>query len=251
MRTRASAYAKTLFGHIASHAAAVIAVSEFTKNDFLNAFPAARAERVFVTHEAASAAFRHSPDPAKINAFRRKFSLEKPFVLFVGTLKPHKNPLVLLEAVKRLRGRGLDHELVVVGKEDPKRPEVFKALKAEPFARLIGALGDEDLLWAYHAADIFVLPSLREGFGLPLLEAMACGCPVLGSDRASIPEIVGDAGFTFDPDRVDALSELLYNVLRDNELRKKMSLMGIERAKSFSWRKLAEDTLRVYGKALA
>ncbi len=245
-------YAQSLLGHIAKHAQAVIAVSEYTKNDFLNAFPAARSDRIIVTHEAASAHFKYSPDTEKILSFRKKFNLEKPFVLFVGSLKPHKNIAALLEAMKRVRAKhGLDHELVIVGKEDAKRPEILKAVRSESFCRYLGSLADEDLLWAYHAADLFVLPSLREGFGLPLLEAMACGCPVLASDRTSLPEIVGDAGKTFDPERIDGLSDLIYNVLRDNELRKKMSRMGLDRVKHFSWKKLAEDTLRVYERALA
>lgn len=242
------AYVRYLFKMIEKKAAHVITVSEFTKNDLLNAFPKIRPERVTVTHEACSKAFVKMGDTPLLQKMRQKF--KKPFVLFVGTLKPHKNVPALLEAMERVRGRGLDHELVLAGRKDEKNAELLKKISRLPWVRVLGEVPDAELCCLYNLADLFVLPSLREGFGLPVLEAMSCGAPVICSDLSSLPEIAGDAALLFDPLRIDALEELLYNVLNNRDLREKMSKRGTERAGHFSWQSTAERTLQVYRRAL-
>lgn len=244
-------YVRALFKRIVKKADGVLTVSEFTKRELLRLFPKLPDRRIFVTPEAAAVHFRKIEDLQILSSVRKKFKLEKPFILFVGSFKPHKNLPNLMQAVSLLREkRRLDHELVMVGRPDKKNEGILRLATRHSFARILGELNDEELVALYNLADVFVLPSFWEGFGLPILEAMACGAPVVASNRSSLPEVVGKAGFLFDPDRVDALEEVLYNVLVDKELRKKMSLDGLERARCFSWKKTAEETLRVYRQIL-
>lgn len=251
-RRFARQYADYLFKKIAKKAAAVITVSEFTRRDLLAAFPKLDPKKVFVTHEAASPLFGVIEDAELLARVRTRLGLVKPFVLFVGSLKPHKNVPMLIQAVDELRReKGMDHELVLVGRPDPSNKALASLIAQSPFVRALGELSDDDLVPIYNLADAFVLPSFREGFGLPALEAMACGTPVLVSDRSSLPEVVGDAGLVFDPRQVDALTELLYNVLRNGQLRKNMKQSGRVRAAQFSWERAAEETLRVYERVLS
>ncbi len=243
------AYVKFLIKHIEKKADAVLAVSEYTKRDLIEHFPGLR-NRVFVTHEAASFLFQPAA-AAELEAARRRYRLEKPFVLFVGSLKAHKNVPALIGAMRRLRERGLPHELVLVGGKDEKEKELLRLIEENTsFVRTMGRVSDDELPLFYGLAEVFVLPSLWEGFGLPVLEAMACGAPVLSSNRASLPEVVGEAGALFDPARVDELQELLYNVLQNRDLRQKMRQDGFLQAKKFHWDKTAAQTLEVYERVL-
>ena len=155
-------YVRTLLKKIVRSADAILTVSEYTKTDLLSLFPKFRPSRIFVTHEAASEIFRPLPDRAIARQIRDRYGLEKPYVLFVGSLKSHKNIPALLKAMKIFRNRcKIDAELVCL----------------------------------YNECEVFVLPSFCEGFGLPVLEAMSCGAPVIVSDRASLPEIAGKRVF--------------------------------------------------------
>ena len=244
------AYVKFLFKQIEKKAHAVLAVSEYTKNDLLEHFPKLKG-RVFVTHEAASFVFQ-PVGAGELEDAKKKYSLSKPFVLFVGSLKAHKNVSILIEAMAALKKeKMLSHELVLVGGKDDKEKELLALIeKSASFVRVLGRVEDEELVRLYNLAEVFVLPSLWEGFGLPVLEAMACGAPVLASNRASLPEVVGEAGLLFDPTRVDELKELLYNVLQNRDLRQKMRTDGFLQAKKFSWDKTAAETLNVYERVL-
>ncbi len=251
-RRFARQYADLLFKKIAKKAAAVITVSEFTRRDLLSAFPKLDPAKVFVTHEAASPLFGVIEDEGLLARVRTRLKLVRPFVLFVGTLKPHKNVPMLIQAMDELRReKRMDHELVLVGRPDPSNKALVSLIAQSPFVRALGELSDDDLVPLYNLADAFVLPSFREGFGLPALEAMACGTQVLVSDCSSLPEVVGDAGLVFDPRQVDALTELLYNVLRNSQLRENMRRSGRERAAQFSWERAAKETLRIYEQVLS
>ncbi|HTL70447.1 MAG TPA: glycosyltransferase family 1 protein [Candidatus Eisenbacteria bacterium] len=244
------AYAKFLFGQIAARADAVLAVSGATRDDLLNSFPRMDPQKVVVTHEAASPVFRPAEDREAAGRLVRSAGVEGPYVLAVGSLKPHKNYERLLAAMEEARRRGLPHELVVIGRPDPRRPEIEAALRVRPFVRYLGERSDAELAAFYNHADLFVFPSLREGFGLPLLEAMACGTPAAASNVSSLPEVGGEAACYFDPLKIDAIAEVLYNVLENRELRQKMSAAGLVRARSFSWEKTADRTRRVYEQVL-
>lgn len=244
-------YARAFLASACRRSRAVIAVSEATRRDLLSVFPKTDAARVHVVPEAASEAFTATRDPGEVERVRRRHGLGRPYVLFVGSLKPHKNVPMLVEAVRRLRETGrIAHELVVVGRRDPKYRSWPALAQSSPFVRELGVLDDRELKSLYQVADVLVLPSTREGFGLPVLEAMACGTPVLCSDTSSLPEVGGEAARYFDPRQIDALTGLLYTVLEDTVLREKMSRMGIERAGTFSWDLAARRTLEVYRQAL-
>ena len=245
------AYVRMMFKKIEKKADAVLTVSEYTKADLLHSFPGLRG-RVFVTYEGASALFRPIHDREELRRIQNKYSLHPPFVLFVGSLKSHKNVSVLIEAMAALKNeKRSEQELVLVGRKDEKEKGLLALIrKNSSFVKTLGEVSDEDLAVLYNLAEVFVLPSLWEGFGLPALEAMACGTPVLSSDRSSLPEVVGQAGSLFDPTRVDALKELLYTVLESRPLREKMSEMGLVQAKKFSWDKTADSTLDVYERVL-
>ena len=244
----AGAYARALFRHVEKSASAVITVSEYTKTDLLRHFPKIKPERVFVTHEAASGRFFKIKDEKLLIETKEKYGLHKPFALFVGTLKAHKNLPVLVEAMARLNQKpGADHDLVLVGRADPQNRLLSEAMSRHGnFIKSLGPLSDDDLPALYNLADTLVLPSLFEGFGLPVLEAMACGTPVIASTGGSLPEVVGEAGLLFEPERIDALVEHLYNVFQKKDLREKLSVLGLQRAAQFSWEKTARETLAVY-----
>ena len=245
-------YAEFLFRRIQQSASAVIAVSEYTKNDFLNQFPKMKPERIFVTHEAASPLFRVIDRADSLDAVRTKYAISKPFVLFVGSLKEHKNIPLLIQAVERLRSqKKLDVELLVAGRRDFKNKALWEHIQEKAvFVKYLGEVPDEELAALYNLARVFVLPSLREGFGLPVLEAMACGTAVIVSNRTSLPEIAGSAGLVFDAGCVDELEGLLYNVLTDESLRQSLSSKGLARAAEFSWKKTAGKTLEIYDKVM-
>ncbi|MBI3252158.1 MAG: glycosyltransferase family 4 protein [Candidatus Omnitrophica bacterium] len=244
-------YARRLLNHIQKKASIIFTVSEHTKNDLLNYFPRLDPGRIGVTPEAAGPLFRKIGDGDSLNKIRADYSLDRPFILCVGSLKKHKNIPALIQAMADLRERKkIDHELALVGRPDPKNPGLLRLIRRSGFVRYLGEVPDESLAGIYNLADLFVMPSFFEGFGLPVLEAMACGVPVLVSNRASLPEVGGEAALTFDPGRIDALGELLYNVLQDKGLRLKMIEMGFARAKEFSWERTARQTLEGYCRVL-
>lgn len=234
-------YADALIATAVRRARVVIAVSEATRQEVLRRYRI-QGHRVRVVQEAASEVFSAAAQPVVDG---------RPYVLFVGTLKAHKNPLMLVEALDRVRRRSrLDVTLVVAGKKDPRQKALSEKVLAADFVRYAGAVSDGELARLYRGAQALVLPSFKEGFGLPALEAMACGTPVLLSDRSSLPEVGGEAALYFDPTQIDALERLLYNVLTDANTRKDLSEKGIRRARAFSWQRAARQTLDVYKDAL-
>ncbi len=249
-RPLARAYARFMFRRLCKKSAAILTVSEFTKKDLLAFEPRLKEDRVSVTPEAASPAFRVLPDRAEVASFLNAKSIRTPFFLYVGSLKPHKNLPVLIEAAARLKGRKLPHTLVIVGRADKTSSKILETIQQSAFVQYLGELTDEELVRVYNGADLFVLPSLREGFGLPVVEAMACGTPVCCSNRGSLPEIIGGAGRLFDPTSVDAMAGVLYNVLMDSMLRKSLSTQGLQQAKLFTWERTAQKTLAVYQSVL-
>ena len=219
---------------------AVITDSEFVRGQLL-----ARGldpERVTAVPLACAPAFRPR-DPAHQAVCRAAAGLgpEEPFILFVGTLDPRKNLRTLLAASAAVR-RQAPHRLVVVGK-NPYGPD--PELAGQGILHQTG-VADETLAGLMSAATLFVLPSLAEGFGLPVLEAMACGCPVIASATTSLPEVAGDAAIWVAPLDADALAERLRALLRDESLRRDLRAKGLARAAQFSWERTARETFAVY-----
>jgi glycosyltransferase involved in cell wall biosynthesis len=233
----------------ASH---IVAVSEHTKLDITRLLhvPAAR---ITVIQPGVGSRFTPLTSHDGFRSFRRKHGLPKKYILFVGTLEPRKGLDTLLAAFRRLSVSMPDIGLVIAGKRGWFM-DWFLAYAERPHLKdrivFTGYVDDEDLPSMYNAAELFVLPSRYEGFGMPVLEAMACGTPVVCSNRASLPEVAGDSAFQVPPDDPEALGLAMREVLFDERLRKGMRQKGLTRAGSFSWKKAARSTLDIYRKVL-
>jgi glycosyltransferase involved in cell wall biosynthesis len=241
------AYSHSMIWHALRNAAYVITDSEFTKRDILTTFRVPE-QKIRVIPLGVGNHYNPVPRGKRMEAFRTKFGIRGAFVLYVGNIKPHKGVPTLLESFKMLR-RHKDLELVLVGGTLDQDPVIARqVLDSGLMGRIkeLGRLTEDDLVTAYSAAEILVMPSLYEGFGLPALEAMACGTPVIVSDAASLPEIAGDAALQFRAGNSPELADLLASLLREPALRKKCVRKGIERAKTFTWTKTAMDTLALY-----
>lgn len=246
--TRASrTYLRLMAPWAARRARLVMTISAHSRRDVVR-WLGVPAERVRVVYPGVEPRFRPL-DAATVAAFRAAQGLDGPWALFVGTLEPRKNVARLLEALALVRKRGLPARLLIAGAPGwgPDRlRERCAALGLAEAVRFVGYLpGDELPLW-YNAASVFVYPSLYEGFGLPPLEAMACGTPVISSSAASLPEVVGDAGLLVEPTDVLALASALARVLTAPDLQAELRARGLERAARFSWTRAAECTLGLY-----
>ncbi len=209
-------------------------------------------ERVRPIAEAAAPAFRVIKEKAAVNNVRLKYLLPDKYVLSVGSLEPGKNRATLLKAFAELRDRGLEHSLVITGQRAWKYGSDFhlaEELGLKGRVVFTGYIAPEDMPALYNGADLFVFPSLYEGFGLPVVEAMACGVPVVASNVSSIPEVAGDAASLVDPYDRDALCDAMERILKDPGLHAVLRRRGLERAATFSWEKAAREHIAVYSEA--
>jgi glycosyltransferase involved in cell wall biosynthesis len=231
-------------------ATAVISVSEATKRDLMRLYGVPEA-KITVIHEAAAPHFAPAT-PDRIAAVRARYNLPERYVLRVGTIEPRKNLERLLDALVALRRSAPDARLVIVGGTGWLTEGFFRRLEALGLGdavQLTGRVPDEDLPAVYSGAELLVEPSLYEGFGLPLLEAMACGTPVVCSAVASLPEVGGQAARYFDPRDSETMAAVMGEVWHSADLRAALREVGPERAAQFSWQRAAHETLAVYGKA--
>ncbi len=244
-------YARVMLRLAVRRAARLIVVSESTRRDLLARLGGAP-ERVRVIPNGVAAHFRPAPEDAALDAPLGALGVSRPYLLFVGNPLPHKNLPRLLDAVA-----GLPAEvgrLVIAGVRPAMRPGVEAACAMRGLGHrvtILAPLPAETLPLLYQGATALACPSLWEGFGLPALEAMACGTPVVAADRGALPEVVGDAALLVDPTNVDALREALYNVAVHAPLRAVLRAAGLARARAFSWRQAAEATVAVYREAAA
>lgn len=225
-------------------ASRVIAVSQSTCNDLIELVPGLESRTVII-HEGVDHRFFQAVFSSQL---KTKYRLTSPYILYVGAADPHKNLLRLLNVFQRLAAT-FPHTLVLAGRlTDKYRPVQKRVKELNLSSRVIftDAISEEDLPGIYKGADLFILPSLYEGFGLVLLEAMACGTPVAASNISSIPEVLGAAGDLFDPFSEDNMYDVCQMVLSDSELRRRMQIIGIEWARRFSWQKMAEETRKIY-----
>jgi len=233
-------------------ASAVLTVSEFSKRDIVERFHVPP-QKVVVAYNGVDPMYQPLHDAARLAAVRARYGTGERFLLFVGALKPNKNLKRVVEAYVRLRrADALRHRLVLVGAGDGSDDATFASIRGSGYAGDIiftGHVSDEDVVSLYNAAEVFVHPSLFEGFGLPPLEAMACGTPVITSNTTALPEVVGEAAVQVDPLDVEALAGALARVTGDAGLRGELRARGLERAGQFTWEKTARQTLRVYHEA--
>jgi glycosyltransferase involved in cell wall biosynthesis len=240
-------YLQTFSRLTARRARRFIAVSESTRRDlvdWLNVDP----KRVDVVYNGVDGRFRRE-DSTVVEAFRRSHGLPERFVLYLGTLEPRKNVATLLRAYALARGRGVTEPLVVAGGRgwgDLRLSQLAGELDVARWIRWVGFVPmEEQPLW-YNAATLFAYPSLYEGFGLPALEAMACGTPVIASNRSSLPEVVADAGLLADPADTNAWADALVALLSDQDRQVDLSLRGRRRAADFTWNAAAKSTMSTY-----
>jgi glycosyltransferase involved in cell wall biosynthesis len=238
----------------ARRAAAVIAVSHATKADIVRILGVA-ADKVHVIHEAPAAWFRPIEDPTALETVRRRYGLPERIVLYVGTIEPRKNLVRLLQAFARLRHSGvIEHTLVLAGQPGWKHEPVTMAVEQlglSQAVRFLGYVPTDDLVALYNLANALVFPSLYEGFGLPVMEAMACGTPVLTSANSSLAEISDCAAELVDPASVESIADGLRRILTDPARRADLRARGLSRAAQFTWTDAAQRTRAVYAEALA
>jgi len=235
----------------ARRARRIIAISESTKRDVVRLLGVSP-EKVEVVYCGIDEAFRPLAED-QVAAFRVQRGLPERFVLFVGTIEPRKNVTRLIEAFADLRFAICDLRLVIGGAKGWFYQDVFarvEELGLQGEVMFPGYIPVSELPLWYNAAELFVYPSLYEGFGLPPLEAMACGTPVIAANTSSLPEVVGEAGLTVDPLDVEGLAEAMRRVLGDEALRQEMRKRGLQRARGFSWMKTAQETVLVYRRAM-
>lgn len=231
-------------------AARVLTGSGFSACAIARAFGLSR-EKIVVVPNAASDFFRPVSRESAAGYVRARFGIEPPFVLAVGDLQPRKNHIGLIRAFEEaIRAfPQLPHRLVIAGKETWHAPRVHSAAARSSLAERIhftGFVSDEDLLQLYNACELFVFPSFYEGFGLPALEAMACGKAVACSNASALPEVVDAAAILFDPCSAGEMARALLDLILDPELRARMERLGLQRSAQFSWNRTAQKTLEVY-----
>ncbi len=236
-------------------AARIITISEYSRREIITRYRLPP-ERVSVTYLAAAEDYRPVRDRSILAALRDHYGLAERYVLALGNLQPRKNLARLVDAYVGLRRAGqlAGVQLVLAGKAQWRESELFTAVRQSGLEGEIlfpGYVADGDLPALYSGALAFVYPSLYEGFGLPPLEAMACGTPVICSNAASLPEVVGAAALTVPPADTDALARTLAQVVNTPELGNDLRHKGLRRAAGFSWRRCAEETLAVYREAAA
>ncbi len=222
----------------------IIADSQATARDLAQEYGVAPA-RITIAYPGLDPAMAPAAEPAQ-NAVRQRYQLPHPFVLYVGTIQPRKNLVRLLQAFARLPGDFAGVELVLAGATGWLAGDIHQSVRElglEARVRFPGYVAQEDLPALLSAAACFVMPSLYEGFGLPVLEAMACGTPVACSSAGSLPEVAGDAALQFAPTDVDAMAAALARILGDQSLRRELVARGHRQCARFSWRRCAEAVL--------
>jgi len=242
------------------HAARIFAVSNFTKRDvgrFFNVKP----EKIEVVYNALDENFLRGHSTAAEQAIiRGRYQVDSPFLLYAGRISPHKNVARIIEAFSALKGELAkegtypDLKLIVIGDEVSKNPDIRRAVirsGVQHDVRFLGYVSIDVLRVFFDMAKVFVFPSLYEGFGLPPLEAMAHGTPVVASNTSALPEVVGNAALMVNPENVFEISRALLRVLTDQSLRERMKAAGIEQAHRFSWDASVGRMLEIYAQVVA
>jgi glycosyltransferase involved in cell wall biosynthesis len=227
----------------------LIAVSKFTKQEVMDVY-GVPADKIDVVYSGVDAWFA-PPIPEAVAAFRELRGLPEKFILYVGTIEPRKNLSTLIRAYAKLRPNGV--KLICAGGRGWMYEDVFQTVEELRVSRDVifpGYVAENDLPMWYAAAKVFVYPSTYEGFGLPVIEAMACGTPTITTHASSLPEAAGDAGLLVPPDDADALSDALARVLDSDSLREELSARGMKHTDKFTWVDTARDTAQVYARAL-
>ena len=247
-------YARTMYWTAVHRASRILTVSEASKRDILRFFDVPQ-ERVTVIPNAIDQAFYENPPEEEIDRVRERYQLHDRFLMYAGNVKPHKNLERLIEAFGLLRHRGFENlKLLITGSEISRYATLRRAVhrhNLHQYVRFLGFQSQTTLAALYRLADVFVFPSLYEGFGLPPLEAMACGTPVVVSNVSSLPEVVGDAAIQVNPYDAGAIADGIHLVLSDAEVRRKLVAKGLTRSRLFSWQESAIRMHEIYQEVAA
>jgi glycosyltransferase involved in cell wall biosynthesis len=230
----------------------ILTISRTTQKDLMTLFNIPQ-EKITVIYPWAEESFQPLVDIETLVPFIKRYGLKRPFILFLSTLEPRKNIVTLIRAFAGLKDQ-IPHDLVLVGQRGWKYAPIFKEIgrqKLQERVHWIGYVPDEERVLFYNAADLLVFPSWYEGFGLPLLEAMQSGCPVISSQVSSMPEVVGDSGLLIDPNRVEDLQKAMLRLVQEPGLTEKLRRAGLEQAQKFSWETSARITLEVFEKTVS
>jgi len=247
-------YLRWLVPSALKRASRIVTISEFSRQEIINNYRVSP-ERVDLTHLGAQPLLRPSPDAQAKDLLSKRYGISGPYMLFVGRLDARKNLSSLIQAFDILKQKKkIAHQLVIVGKKvflPSSFGEVLTRLSSKEQVILTGCVPSSFLPALYSLADVFIYPSLYEGFGLPCLEAMACGCPVIASNVSSFPEILGQAAILVNPYDVAEISEAMFKVISDIKLREQMKIKGLEKARQFNWEDTARKTLKIYKEILS
>lgn len=231
----------------------IFVISESTGRDLVELLHLAP-ERVRVTYLGVDSSFRPVDNPEILAVLRARYLLPECYVLYIGNTMPHKNLPRLIEAMARVHQLEPEVALLLAGRRDKYRPAVEQAIATaglENVVRFLGGIPEEDLPTLFSGAQVFAYPSLYEGFGLPALEAMACGTPVVTSNCSSLPEIVGDSAIVVDPNDSTEIADGILRLLRNPTEAKRFANAGLQRARQFTWRRCAEQHLDLYREVLS
>jgi len=242
-------YMQLLIRTVAKRANMVITVSEFNKRELMDCLNVPES-KIKVVHHGVSPMFKPDNDAAKRELLKAKFGVRKNYMLFVSNLEPRKNLVRLMEAFDQARAKlNGEYQLVICGKKGWLYKEILKTyekLRGQDDIIITNYVNEDDLLGLYQNADMFVFPTLYEGFGLPVLEAMASGAPVITSNVSSLPEIAGDAAELINPLNVEEISNAMLKLAASSDTRMEMRKKGFAQAAKFSWGETARRTLEVY-----
>lgn len=247
---------KKVFSSAVNNSTRIIVPSEFVKNQLEQEW-GVKKEKIEVTYEGVDEeiiSIAREVIGKNFEKVAEKFKFKKPYLFYLGNAQPHKNISKLISVFSKLKEKYPDLSLVLSGPENSFWDKISKTCELTLFKKeshiggviFTGFISEKDLVDLYKNAEAFVMPSLEEGFGIPILEAMACGCPVISSNQGSLPEVGGDAAYYFNPKDEKDMAEKITKVLNDKKLRKNLIDEGEKRYKEFSWKELAKKTLRVY-----
>jgi glycosyltransferase involved in cell wall biosynthesis len=241
-------YYRAMMAASARMADRIITASEFSRDAIVHWLNVAAA-KIEVVHSAVSPAFQPIAEASRLDEVRHRYCIDREFILYAGAYKPRKNHAALLQAFQKLVASGVSAQLVLAGplnEGEGKLKQLAEELKIPKEVVFTGFVVDSDLAGLYSAAHLYACPSLYEGFGFTVLEAMACGTPVLCSPATSLPEIAGDAALYSDPRNSEEFARALFRAFTDNELRTQLIEKGHENCRRFSWKQTAQRTLAVY-----
>ena len=243
---------KYLLPRALNNADTILAISESARQDAVNKL-GIDGSKILITYPAPSEQFKalNSKQRSAARKFlKQKYNIGSSYILYAGSLESKKNVQTLVKAYSLLKKKNIGQKLVLVGKKGYRNEAIFAEIKEHGLEKDVIWLGYTplwpDLVYIYNCADVFVFPSVYEGFGIPIIEAMACGCPVITSNRGSLPEVAGNAAIILDAYDTEGFAEAIHKVLNNKKFASAMAKKGLANAKRFSWKKSAEKTIEAY-----